>query len=271
MRKLDFNEYKICQMLASIFESSIEQANFSSPMFIRRFMNSEFSILFQNKSYLTLSISADEIFDELNNKYKESTKNPLYTKGEMYWIGYIYPALSFLYELSFKQVYKMFSAKEIVKYYNIYHTFGIEEAAIRMMENIGYVKEDYTLKGLAILKRLYNLEKLENLIGSNISMNNYDNTNNVTFESNNISYNINYGTINEYNASTGRLQEAYIISLDGEDNLYEGRVVAVLNRKNGYDDKIVVATIDKEFTNEEIEEIIKKKENNVKYKIIRKK
>ena len=59
--------------------------------------------------------------------------------------------------------------------------------------------------------------------------------------------------------------------LNGEDNLYEGRVVAVLNRKNGYDDKIVVATIDKEFTNEEIEEIIKKKENNVKYKIIRKK
>ena len=90
MRKLDFNEYKICQMLASIFESSIEQANFSSPMFIRRFMNSEFSILFQNKSYLTLSISADEIFDELNNKYKESTKNPMYTKGEMYWIGYYF-------------------------------------------------------------------------------------------------------------------------------------------------------------------------------------
>ena len=105
MRKLDFNEYKICQMLASIFESSIEQANFSSPMFIRRFMNSEFSILFQNKSYLTLSISADEIFDELNNKYKESTKNPLYTKGEMYWIGYIYPALSFLYELSFTKCF----------------------------------------------------------------------------------------------------------------------------------------------------------------------
>ena len=140
-----------------------------------------------------------------------------------------------------------------------------------MMENIGYVKEDYTLKGLAILKRLYNLEKLENLIGSNISVNNYDNTNNATFESDNINYNINYGTLNEYNASTGRLQEAYIISIDGEDNLYEGRVVAVLNRKNGYDDKIVVATIDKEFTNEEIEEIIKKKENNVKYKIIRKK
>ena len=41
MRKLDFNEYKICQIQGRLFEKSIECSKFSSPMFIRRFMTSE--------------------------------------------------------------------------------------------------------------------------------------------------------------------------------------------------------------------------------------
>lgn len=53
----------------------------------------------------------------------------------------------------------MFPAIEIVKYYKIYHTFDIEEAAERMMENIGYVEQDYTSRGVEIYKKLIELDK----------------------------------------------------------------------------------------------------------------
>lgn len=157
MRKFDFNEYKTSKMLALLFEESVDKANFNSSMFIRRFMMSNYTTYFENKSILSLSISINDIIEEINNSYESFNKKKLYTKNQMYWIGYIYCGISFLYELSLKSVYKLFPPKEIIKYYNIYHTFDIEEAIERMMENIGYKKKDYTTRGVEILKRLYSL------------------------------------------------------------------------------------------------------------------
>ena len=155
MRKLDFNEYKLCQILGSIFEKSTDLSSFSSLMFVRRFMMSPETSCFFDKSYLTLSTNEEDIIKDLNEKYETSKEKKVLSKDKMYWIGYIYGALSFLYDLSGKAVYKLFPAKEIVKYYNIYHTYGIEEAAERMMENIGYKSKDFTTSGVQILKRLY--------------------------------------------------------------------------------------------------------------------
>ena len=155
MRKLDFNEYKLCQILGRVFEQSIELSNLSSLLFIRRFMTSEEAKCFFDKTYLVLSSNEEDIIHELNERYAPSSKKETLTKNEMYWVGYIYGALSFLYELPGKSVYRLFPAKETVRYYNIYHTFGIEEAAERMMENIGYKKADPTERGVQIMRRLY--------------------------------------------------------------------------------------------------------------------
>ena len=46
-----------------------------------------------------------------------------------------------------------------MKYHDIYHTFDIEEAAERMMENVGYEKKDYTVEGVKILRRLVEEER----------------------------------------------------------------------------------------------------------------
>lgn len=167
MRKLDYNEYKVSQMTAHLFEDSIGRANFSSPMFIRRFMTSDFPYSFQDKSILFTSSTTDDIIEELNIKYKPSTKKPMYSKNQMYWIGYIYSAISFLYDLSYKSVYKFFPSKEIISYYNIYHTFDIEEAAERMMENIEYTIESNTKRGVEILRKLCFEDKNSNLINRN--------------------------------------------------------------------------------------------------------
>ncbi len=155
MRNLDFNEYKLCQILGRIFEKSVSLSILSSLTFIRRFMTLEESESFFDKTYLASSSNEEEIIYLMNERYAAPMKRATLNRDTMYWVGYIYGALGFLYGLSGKSVYRLFPAKEIVKYYNIYHTFGIEEAAERMMENIGYQKIDPTKKGVEIMKRLY--------------------------------------------------------------------------------------------------------------------
>ena len=140
MRKLDYNEYLMCRILADTFELSIKYSNFSSLTFIRRFMTSKEKDCYFNLMYLVTSCNKEDIIIELNEKYAPSKNKKLLSADQMYWICYIYGALSYLYELSSRSVYQLFPAQEIVKYYNIYHTFDIEEAAERMMENIGYKK-----------------------------------------------------------------------------------------------------------------------------------
>lgn len=159
MRKLDFNEFKMCQILGRVFEKSVDLSNQSSPLFIRRFMTYEGAKPFFDKSYLALSCNEEDIIFELNGVYQPALNRRLYSKEQMHWIGYAYGALCFLYDCSPKEVYALFPAKEIVKYHGIYHTFDIEEAAERMMENIGYEKKDYTREGVKILRRFAEEER----------------------------------------------------------------------------------------------------------------
>ncbi len=122
---------------------SITRSNLSSPQFIRRFMNNEeINSQFYSKVYFFISTSREQIIDDMNEMFKPTKNKYTYSNDEMYWIGYIYSCIAFLYEIPFKKVYELFNARDIRRYYPIYHTFGIEQAAERMMENIGYVKEE---------------------------------------------------------------------------------------------------------------------------------
>lgn len=269
MRKLDFNEYKTSQMLAALFEKSIDDSNFSSPMFIRCFMTSDFTKHFENKSILSISTTVENIIEDLNLKYKASTKNPMYTKNEMYWIGYIYSALSLLYDLSLKSVYKLFPSKEIVKYYNIYHTFDIEEAAERMMGNIGYTKENYTQKGLSILKKLYLLDHLRKMIGKEVTVYVDRPLGSKHPKYDDIIYKANYGYIKEFIAPDGEYQDAYILGVDRPLKDFTGVVYCIINRTNDIEDKLIVVDRNETFSDEEIENMIAFQEKFFKHKIIK--
>lgn len=142
MRPLDSIEIKLCQLQAKIFEASIEKTKCSSPIFIRRFMFSSVAKSFDDKKYLFQSTSEDDVFDMLEERYGESEYGKIkYTGDQMYWIGYIYRCISIKYNLSSKAVYELFNAKDIVKHYNIGHTFDIVQAAERMMESINYCND----------------------------------------------------------------------------------------------------------------------------------
>ncbi len=80
----------------------------------------------------------------------------------MFWIGYIYRCLCIRYNLSSRSVYKLFNAKEIIKYYNICHTYDIVDAVERMMDAISYdASTTIEQKAYASMKRLMQEEKQE--------------------------------------------------------------------------------------------------------------
>lgn len=268
MRKLDINEFKLCQIIGKIFEKSINLFNQSSPMFIRRFMTNESTKCFFDKTYLSSSNNDEDIIISLNYKCEEIKNKLLYNNNQMYWIGYIYGALSFLYNLSSKTIYKLFPAKQIVKYYCIYHTFDIEEASERMMENIGYKEKNAIKDGVMIFKRIILLDKLKSLIGQTTHVYIDRPIGSVHPNNSKIVYSVNYGYIKELIALDGEYQDAYVIGVNDTIKEFDGVISAIVNRVNDIEDKLIVIPKDRSYSKQEIEKAIQFQEKYYKHKII---
>lgn len=268
MRKLDFDEYKLCQMQGNLFEMSVDLAHFSSPMFIRRFMMNDIAKSYINKTHLLSTASERKIITELNETYKESAKSPLYSKEEMYWIGYIYAALCFLYDLQPKVIYKCFPGQVIRNYYGIYHTFDIEQAAERIMESVSYQERNLQEEALVLLRQLFELNKLREKIGQNIKVI-VDKPIGYKDEKEGILYTLNYGYVENLKTKKGEKIEAYILDEKEPLETYEGKVQGILSNLKENRSVFLVSN-NEDITGVEIRKAIAFKEKRNKYKIIRK-
>ena len=266
MTPLSYIELKLCQAQAKIFEASVTKAHYSSPIFIRRFTYSSIAKSFDEKVYLYRSDSIEEIFNIIDEEFGESQYGEIkYSPDQMFWIGYIYRCICIKYNLSSKGVYKLFNAKEIIKYYNIFHTFDIVDAAERMMESINYDNSSNQEKAYKVAKRLFYREKLEDLLGKKVKVS-IDRP--IGYEHNGIIYPLNYGYIKEIKAPDNEYQDAYILGIDKPMESFEGKVLAIINRKNDAEDKLVVCEENKDYSKEEIKKAVNFQEKYFKSKII---
>lgn len=81
-------------------------------------------------------------------------------------------------------------------------------------------------------------------------------------------YPVNYGYIKGGWAPDGEELDAYILGVDVPVEVYTGKVVAVIHRKNDVEDKRVVCPLDTAFTREEIMEQVKFQEQYFETEII---
>lgn len=270
MKKLDFNERKLCQIQGKIFEESIEKVECSSLIFIRRFMQSDLSKKFDDYSFLVMALDINDCFYEIEKEYGVSSYGKIkYSKNEMFWIGYIYRALSIIYKLSSREIFKLFNAKKIVTYYNIYHTFDVEQAVGKMMESINYQIPDFEKDAYQLLKKLMIREKLEDMIGQNIKVYVDRPIGSIHPKHNDIIYPINYGYIEEIKAADDEYQDAYVLGIDEPVTNCVGKIYAVIERENDVEDKLIVVTDNKEYSIEEIKKIIYFQEKFFKYRIVK--
>lgn len=254
MRKLDYHEYKSCQFMGRVFEKSLTNCDFSSPMFIRRFMNSDVNELFYTTKIMLSNYTEEEIVNEIIKTYpnSESSNKILYSQNEMYWIGYVYLAIAFLYNLSLKNVYKLINASEIRKKYPAGHTFDIEEAAERIMEGINYQKEDYIKKGTELLRRLYKLDKLKTLFGNNVEL---------EFNDQEISYAYLKNIIDCYLNN-----EVYFI---GNKNINNGKIIGIVDYYEEQKEKLIVSNLNSNISSIEMAKALKLDSKKERYRIIK--
>ena len=165
----------------------------------------------------------------------------------MYLIGYIYKCISIKYNLSGKNVYKLFNDRGIIKYYNICHIFHIVDTGARMMERLMYTKRliEYLGKVIKVI--------IDRPIG---------------YDHNGIIYSQNYGYTMELIAPDEEYQDVYIIGVDKPLKSFKGKVIGIVNRLNDIEDKLVVCDINKNFTKEEIKELVNFQEKYFKSKLI---
>ncbi len=135
MKKMDSDGILLCELQGSTFELSLEKVETSSPIFIRRFMNSDVVKLLDNKSILQSNLQPLDLIEYIEEEYQESKYGKdKYTNNEMYWIGYLYRYFSYTYELSSYRVYKIVKPKELRNLYLPYHTLSLEQAIERILE-----------------------------------------------------------------------------------------------------------------------------------------
>ena len=169
MKRLSYVDYRLCSIAGKIFEASTTSRQYSSAVFIRRFMLSNIATLFESGRYLMMSNTIQDVFDELDEQFGQSTYGKeKYPAKVMYWVGYTYIALARLNKLSCKQTYKLFNAKSIIKYYNIMHTFSTEEAVERMLDSINYQETDYLKQGIINLRNMIRYGQLKEYISKRL-------------------------------------------------------------------------------------------------------
>lgn len=85
---------------------------------------------------------------------------------------------------------------------------------------------------------------------------------------NELRYPVNYGYIKGIMAPDGEEQDAYILGVDTPVEVFTGKVVAVIRRKDDVEDKWVVCPEDMTFTREEIMEQVKFQEQYFESEIV---
>ena len=266
MNPLTSMEIKLCQAQAKIFENSVSKTNYSSLIFIRRFMYSTIAKSMDKGVYLYQSDSITDALNTINEEFGESSYGKIkYSEDQMYWIGYIYRCISIKYNLSSKNVYKFFNGDKIIKYYNICHTFDIVDAAQRMMESINYDDSSIEERAFINMKRLLYTEKLQKLLGKEIDVI-IDRP--IGFNHDGVVYTHNYGYTKELKAFDNEYQDVYVIGVDKPLKTFRGKVIAIINRLNDIEDKLVVCDKNKFFTLQQIKEMVNYQEKYFNDKII---
>ena len=84
-----------------------------------------------------------------------------------------------------------------------------------------------------------------------------------------IVYEVNYGYIPNVIANDNEEQDVYILGIDKPINTFNGKVIAIIKRKNDTEDKWVMSLNDKKYSKKEIKELTNFQEKYFKIKIIK--
>ncbi len=158
MRKMDSLGLKICSYQAVLFESSLENTDCSSKIFIRRFMNSNLAKRMDSDGFVFDSLDISDAIRELEEQYGVSSYGiEKFSIEEMHWIGYMYRYWAYISGKSSKQIYKIIKPEKMRKLYFPYHSLDPLQAIDRIMEEVDPEDQsglDDIAKGVITLRKV---------------------------------------------------------------------------------------------------------------------
>ena len=127
---------------------------------MRRFMNSKVARRMDSGDFLFESCDTNQIIEEINIEFgRSSYGEEKYSEAELYWMGYLYRYWSYTHQKNSKQIYKLMKPKELRTLYYPYHSLDPAQAIERILEAKGIDEEDFTARGVKIMRKKIKNEK----------------------------------------------------------------------------------------------------------------
>ena len=150
-REMDQVGLLLCDVQGKIFEQSV---------------TSKFVSRMDNLTFINESMTIEEIFEELDIEYGKTSYGKIkFSVNEMYWIGYIYRYLSYVYQIDSKNAYKIIKGTELRHLFFAYHSLDPMNAIDRILEAKSLVLDkdssQLTKEGVKILR---SIKKLKNRV-----------------------------------------------------------------------------------------------------------
>lgn len=138
MKEMDKDGLILCEIQGRIFEESYDKYETSSPVFVRRFMNSKLAEEMDAEGFLERPFNEEDAFGTLDKEFGQSSYGTTkYSPDILNWIGYLYRYWAYTYDMPSKRVFRIIGARELRDLYYAYHSLDTLNAIQRIMEAKG--------------------------------------------------------------------------------------------------------------------------------------
>ena len=103
MKEMDKDGLILCEIQGRIFEESYDKYETSSPVFVRRFMNSKLAEEMDAEGFLERPFNEEDAFGTLDKEFGQSSYGTTkYSPDILNWIGYLYRYWAYTYDMPSK-------------------------------------------------------------------------------------------------------------------------------------------------------------------------
>ena len=142
MKKFDQTGLLLAEYQGKLFEAS-EKLSCSSPIFIRRFLHSELLESLDKNDASLVTLDVTEGIRSIMNQFGDSKYGKeKYSKGSLFWMGYMYRYIAYTREQSTKYIMQLFKHKQMDSVYYSYHTQD-PEWCVKSLLDLNNISEDF--------------------------------------------------------------------------------------------------------------------------------
>ena len=155
MNELTYEDRRLCELQARVFEESLRLSADGSAVFVRRFMRSDLARRMDADGAALEFADAEQMVLEVDAEYGgKAYGSEKYSAEEMHWMGYLYRYWCCATGDSSKLAHKTIGARELRALFGGYHSLDAAVAVRRIRDAKGLDDASEVQRGVELLKRI---------------------------------------------------------------------------------------------------------------------